>query len=104
MKGLAQHKMKIIRKVKIGKNYILALELKLLEKKLIVLRGRKGYIMCGYLNLKVAEKFKDSAAKITGVSTIREALRASIHSCTRKAKRLGIYKGQPAMDALTMIA
>ena len=82
----------------------MALELKLLDKKLIVLRGRKGYIMCGYLNLKVAEKFKDSAAKITGVSTIQEALRASIHSCTRSAKRLGIYKGQPVKETLAMIA
>ena len=82
----------------------MAVELKLLNKKLIVFRGSKGYIMCGYLNLKVAEKFRDCAAKITGVSSIREALRARMHSCTRSAKRLGIYKGQPVKDALAIIA
>lgn len=82
----------------------MALELKLLDKKLIVLRGSKGYIMCGYLNLKAAEKFKECAAKITGISTIREALRANIHSCTQPAKRLGIYKGQPVKEALAIVA
>jgi len=68
------------------------------------LRGSKGYIMCGYLNLKVAEKFKDPAAKITGVSSIQGDLRSRIHSCTRPAKRLGINKGQPVKDALAIIA
>lgn len=82
----------------------MALELKLLEKKLIVLRGSKGYVMCGYLNLKVADKFRDCAAKIIGVSTIQEALRARIHSCTRQAKVSGIYKGQPVKDTLEIIA
>ena len=96
--------MTILRKVKIGKNYILALELELLTKKLIVLRGRRGYIMCGYLNLRVAEKFRDCAAKITGVSTIDESLKVRVHSCTRKAKKLGIYKGQPVREALRIIA
>jgi len=96
--------MTIIRKVKIGKNYILALELELLTKKLIVLRGRRGYIMCGYLNLRAAEKFRDCAVKITGVSTIGESLKAKVHSCTLPAKRLGIYKGQPVKDVLPMIA
>ncbi len=94
----------MIKKIKVREKYILALELKLLDKKLIVLRGSKGYIMCGYLNLKVAEKFRDCAAKITGVSTIQEALRAKIHSSTRQAKISGIHKGQPVRDALEIIA
>ena len=94
----------MIKKIGVGKTYILALEFKLLDKKLIVLRGRKGYIMCGYLNLSVAQKFGDCAAKITGVSNVKEALRARIHSCTYAAKRSGIHKGQSVRDALAMIA
>ena len=94
----------MIKKIGVGKAYILALEFKLLDKKLIVLRGRKGYIMCGYLNLSVAQKFGDCAAKITGVSNVKEALKARIHSCTYPAKRLGIYKGQPVKDALRIMA
>jgi uncharacterized protein YunC (DUF1805 family) len=92
--------MAIVKKIKVKKGFILAAELKLLKKTLIVLRGSRGYIMCGYLNLRVAEKFRDCAAKITGVSTIQESLKTKIRSCTRQAKKLGIYKGQPVRDAL----
>lgn len=77
--------------------------IRLLTKNLILLKGRKGYIMCGYLNLKAAEKFKDVAVKIVGVATIEEALEASIQSCTSSAKRLGIFKGQPVKEVLKII-
>ena len=60
--------------------------------------------MCGYLNLKAAEKFKEVAVKITGISTIGDALRARVHSATRQASRLGIYKGQAVKEALRIIA
>ena len=93
-----------IKKIKVGKRYVEAVAVKLLSKNFILLRGRRGYIMCGYLNMKAAEKFKDVAAKITGVSTIEEALKASVHSCTSQARRLGIYKGQPVREALKSIS
>lgn len=90
-------------KIRIGKKYIEAFLIKLLSKNLILLRGTKGYVMCGYLNLRAAEKFKDAAVKITGVSTIEEALKASVHSCSHPSRKLGIYKGQPIKDVLKII-
>lgn len=92
------------KKIKAGKNYVEAFLIKLLSKNLIFMRGRKGYIMCGYLNLKAAEKFKDVAVKITGVSTIKEALKAAVHSSTKAAAKLGIYKDQPVKEVLKIIA
>jgi uncharacterized protein YunC (DUF1805 family) len=92
------------KKVKVGKKYIEALALRLLTKNLIVLRGSKGFLMCGYLNLKVAEKFNDAAVIITGVSTIEEALCSTVAACTRAAKRLGVFKGQTVKEALALIA
>lgn len=92
-----------IKKIKVGKRYIEAVAIKLLSKNFVLLRGRQGYIMCGYLNMKAAEKFKDVAIKITGVSTIEEALKASVRSCTSSARRLGIYKGQPVREVLKII-
>ena len=91
------------RKIKIGKKYVLGICLKLTSKNLIVFSGRRGYVMCGYLNLKAADKLKDVAAKITGVSTINEALDANVHSATSAAKRLGIHKGQAIKDVLKII-
>ncbi len=93
------------KRIKIGKNKHVGVYLIRLQKKnLILLKGRKGYIMCGYLNLAVAEKFKDAAIKIVGVSSVEEALKASVHSCTSFARRLGVYKGQPVKEVLEIIA
>jgi len=92
------------KRIKVGKKYIEAISIGLLSKSLILLKGRKGYVMCGYLNLKVAQKFQDAAVKIVGVSSIEEALRVGVHSCTFTAKKLGIFKGQPIKETLKIIA
>lgn len=96
--------MLVSRKIKVGKKYVLGLCLKLSGKSLIVLSGRKGYVMCGYLNLGAANKFKDVAVKISGVSNLKEALNAKVHSATHMAKKLGIRKNQPIKDVLKVIA
>ncbi|OGX26918.1 MAG: hypothetical protein A3J51_01745 [Omnitrophica WOR_2 bacterium RIFCSPHIGHO2_02_FULL_45_21] len=93
-----------VKKIRAGKRFVEALWVKLQSKNFILLRGARGYVMCGYLNLKAAEKFKDTAVKITGASTIEEALRTRVASCTSPARRLGIYKGQPIKEVLKIIA
>lgn len=90
--------------IKIGSKNIKAVLIPLAQKNLIVLRGSKGYVMCGYLNLKVAEKFKDAAVKIVGVTSIAEALKANVFACSPCARRLGISKGQKIKDVLRIIA
>lgn len=92
------------KKIKVGKKFIEAVWINLQSKNLILLRGSRGYVMCGYLNMKAAERFKDVAVKITGISTIEEALKTSVHSCTNPARKLGIYKGQPIKEVLRNIA
>lgn len=92
------------KKIKIGVKFIDTILIKLLSKNFILLKGRKGFVMCGYLNLGAAKKFKDAAAKIVGVSTIEQALKATVHSCTPEAKNIGIHKGQPIKETLKLIA
>ena len=92
------------KRVKSGKKSIEALLIPLASKNLIILRGSRGYVMCGYLNLRVAQKFNDVAIKIVGVSSIKDALQASVHSCTSAARKLGIHKGQSIKEALNLIA
>ncbi|MCX5707165.1 MAG: DUF1805 domain-containing protein [Candidatus Omnitrophica bacterium] len=93
-----------VKKIKIGKKYIRGILINLLSKNFILLRGSKGYVMCGYLNLSVARKFNDVAVKIIGVSTIKEALKAKVHSLSPAARKLGLYKGQPIKEAVKIIA
>ena len=96
--------MLIHKKIRVGKKYVEALEMKLASKNLILLKGSKGYVMCGYLNLAVAQKFEDAAVKITGVSSIKEALKARVSCCTSQARKLSIYKGQPIKEVIKIIA
>lgn len=92
------------KKIKVGKKSVETVLFNLAGKNLIVLRGSRGYIMCGYLNMAAAEKFKDVAVKITGVSTISEALRTTVASCTSRARALGIRRAQSVKDVLKIIA
>lgn len=92
------------KKIKIGKTQVLAVSVKLTTKNLILLKAAKGYVMCGYLNLAAANKFKDVAVKITGVSSIKQALEAKVYSASNAAKKLGIHKGQPIKDVLKIIS
>lgn len=92
------------RRLRFGEGFIEAVCLKLQEKNLIVLRGRRGYVMCGYLDLAVSEKFNEAAARITGVSTIDQALEAPLQSLTEAAQKLGLAVGQKVADILPLIA
>jgi len=67
---------------------------------LIILRGEKGFIMCGYLDIKVAEKLDLVAARITGVKSIEEALDKTISEATSKAVKQGIKTGMKVKEAL----
>jgi len=93
-----------IKEIKVNGRSVETLCMKLQEKNLIVLRGAKGYIMCGYLNMDAANKFNEVAVKITGVATIDEALKASAAEASVAAAALGIKPGQPVKEILGLIA
>lgn len=92
------------KKMKVGKSTVEAFLVTLLSKKLILLKAKNGYVMCGYIDLRVAEKFGDAAVKITGVSTVRGAVNSTVVGCTSRARQLGVRKGQPVKDALEALS
>jgi uncharacterized protein YunC (DUF1805 family) len=92
------------RTIAVGRKRVYALSCRLGRKNLVLLRGAKGYVMCGYLNLKVADSFGDVAAVITGVGTIDDALKSRIHKVSKSAAQSGIHKGQAIKDVLKIIA
>ena len=67
---------------------------------LLVIKGEKGYLMCGYLNIDIAEKLGDAAAVVTGVKDFNEMLSKEVKYVTSKAKELGIHEGMKGIDAL----
>lgn len=94
----------ISKNYKIGFKKALGLCLNLGKKNLVVLRARRGFIMCGYLNLKVADKFADAACTVKGVSSVEDLLEAPIFDLTKKAYSLGVRKGMPAKEAVLKLS
>jgi uncharacterized protein YunC (DUF1805 family) len=70
------------------------------QTNLVFIKGEKGFIMCGYLNLETAEKFKNIAAIATGVKNVSDMLNAVIVKSTSYAQKLGIFAGMPVKEAL----
>ena len=96
--------MRRAKKIKIGKKWIQGYCIPLQKKNFILLRGAKGYVMCGYLDLNTANMCADVAVRISGVSTLKEALQSEVQDVSLAAKRIGIYEGQPVKDVLKILA
>jgi uncharacterized protein YunC (DUF1805 family) len=94
----------IRRVIKIGQREVEAISWKISSKTLIVIKGKKGYVMCGYLNMKAADKFSDVAIVVTGVSSIGAALKSTAKAVSKEAYKLGIRKNQRIKDVLKIIA
>ncbi len=90
--------------IRVGKKAVKAFATKLQSKSFVLIKGRNGYIMCGYINMDSAEKFGDVAVKVTGVSTIKDVLKSSVADSTTNAKKLGIIAGMPIKEVLKIIA
>lgn len=70
---------------------------------LVLLKGKVGYVMCGYLNMDAAEKLGDVAVRVTGVSDLESVLGANVASVTSKAAELGVKQGQRVSEILSML-
>lgn len=70
---------------------------------LVLLRGEKGFVMCGYLNIDVCEKLGIIAAMVSGVKTVEDLLDAQIKASTTKARELGIVPGKKVREIIDLI-
>jgi uncharacterized protein YunC (DUF1805 family) len=71
---------------------------------LIVISAKKGFVMCGYLNIETAEKLGDAACMVRGVSTFEDVLSAKVAAASSKAKELGVKEGMSGKEALFMLS
>lgn len=94
-----------IEKIEIGGKSFQALKSTIPEgaPPLILIKGTKGYIMCGYLNIEAAEKFGSAAAIVSGVTTFDDVLNSPIKASTTKAKQLGLETGKIVKDVIEAI-
>lgn len=67
---------------------------------LLLVVAERGFVMCGFLNVDVAEKLGVAAAVVSGVKSFEDVLDAEVKAVTSKAKSLGIDVGMKGVDAL----
>ncbi len=70
---------------------------------LLLIKGEKGFIMCGYLNIEVAEKLGAAAATVSGVNSFTDVLNAEIKAATSKAKKLGVEPGKTVKTVISKL-
>ncbi len=70
---------------------------------LILVKGSRGFIACGYLDIDAANKVGAAAATIKGVNSVKELLDGAIVEATNKALKAGIKPGMKGRDALEKI-
>lgn len=94
-----------IKDITVGKTVFKAVEIDLCENgKLIAVTGKKGYVMCGYLNINTAQKRGEAACIVTGVKTIEDVLNADVVALTAEAQKLGIEMGMPVKEVLKKLS
>ena len=94
-----------VREVQIGKGKVVGVHVRLPGEgaNLLLIRADRGYVMCGYLNLALAEEVGDAAALVRGVGSIEDVLEAKIVDATSKAKAMGVKPGMAARQALVLM-
>jgi len=70
---------------------------------LVMIIGQTGFIMCGFLNMEVAEKLNVAAATVSGVKNFDDVLEAEVKAVTSKAERKGIKVGMKGRDAVKLL-
>ena len=86
--------------IDIGNSSAIGLKMDMEHAPLLVIRAKKGFVMCGYLNMEVANKLGDAAVRVTGVKTFEDVLNAKTVDVSDAAIKLGITIGMPAKEAL----
>jgi len=70
---------------------------------LLVVIGKTGFVMCGFLNIEAAEKLNVVAAMVSGVRTFEDVLKADIKAVTSTAKMRGISVGMKGEEAIKLL-
>ncbi len=90
----------LIEQIQLENGCALGLSFEMQKYTLLVIRTDKGFLMCGYLNVNAAEEFGDIAAKVKGVKSFEDMLKAQVVEVTEMARRLGIKPEMIGREAL----
>lgn len=93
-----------VKEIKVKDKLILGIKIDLPGAPLVVLRGEKGFVMCGYLNMNVVNKLGVIAVKASGVKSIEDILEKNAEEVSNKALEVGIKCGMKIKEILDKIS
>jgi uncharacterized protein YunC (DUF1805 family) len=67
---------------------------------LLVIKGSKGFLGCGYINVEACNKTGEACAVVTGVKTHEAMLSAEIQAVSTEAAKLSVRVGMMGKEAL----
>lgn len=70
---------------------------------LLIVKAKKGYVACSYIDRQAAEHLGDVAAFVTGVKSFEDMFHAKIRHMTAWAEELGIREGMSVKKALELM-
>lgn len=71
-----------------------------LNRPLLLLKGSRGVLACGYLSVEALDWQGDAAAIVRGVEDFDAMLQAEVREVTRAAAALGVRPGMRGAEAL----
>jgi len=93
----------LIEQINLEKGSALGFKMDMEYAPLLVIRAGCGFVMCGYLNMDIANKLGDVAVRVTGVKSFEDVLNAKASDVSEAAKKRGILAGITAKEALNMM-
>ncbi|MFP3318440.1 MAG: DUF1805 domain-containing protein [Thermoplasmata archaeon] len=83
----------IIEQINLKGETALGIKVEMNNAPLILIKVRKGFIMCGYLNIEAASSLGDIAGRIRGVKDFKDLLDGKVVEVTEGARKLGLMPG-----------
>lgn len=90
----------MIEQIILGNGTALGLKFDMQNAPLLIIKAEKGFVMCGYLDIDMANTLGDVAVKVRGVNTLEDVLNAQVVGITQAAVDIGIDIKMNARDAL----
>jgi uncharacterized protein YunC (DUF1805 family) len=87
-------------RIRLGTGQITGYRIDLGNAPLLLLQAKKGYVMCGYLNMSTANKLGDIAGRVIGVKTLQDVLNAKVIEVSENAKKEGLTEGMNVKEFL----
>ena len=75
-----------------------------LKSPLLISKGSKGVLGCGYLNVEAFNRGGEAGAIVTGVRTHEDMLKAKVVAVSEAARALGVAPGMSGEEALRRFA